>query len=294
MPSNKAESSIDDGEDNYSDSHVVRDDDPEEGEEVIKIAYLKKGYNWRNFITTSESENPVMVLPDYFPPQSSAKDCHVVARCKYLKIEPTQKNKAMIKGAIDTHQRKMMEKLKDWVQAFWIELCDPLEITHTDGKKVRSWEDLQDAVRQITDRNEAKKFVILFYLAFDFCRDFRKRLGLCLMKQFSIVLDMTRQSDDEAMDPNKNKPRATKDCFERLVTRVLAEQRKNINYLGTKTCGYSFTITRPGNIITEENENDTRSPCIFYTWMVMGRKVWFDFRETNCYSLLTFRLIPSQ
>ena len=95
-------------------------------------------------------------------------------------------------------------------------------------------------------------------MSFDFCDNFRKKISKCLMKQHGFRLEDRKVSALKNTVCTKRTPRKKKDCFEKLVSQILTDQRKNINNMSIVTCGYTFTNQRIGLIINDTNENKHR------------------------------------
>lgn len=254
--------------------------DPNDDGEVIQIDYMKKGYSFSKFIDTVTSDDKwIDVGEDYIPTSGDVRESFVVARCDYLGLELTQENKDITKGVMSSHQNLLRNLLKGWIQRFWVELSKPLGITYTDahrreGRPVVTFADFQCAVRQLKTREEAKKIAICMYVVFDFFDNFRKRISRPALKQYGLRLVPSEAPVGPVMgnDPTDHtiKYRRKKNCFERLATQMLTDQRKNINRISLASCGYTFTKTRPNGVITDANEKIFRRKKCFYPWMVMG------------------------
>lgn len=109
---------------------------------------------------------------------------------------------------------------------------------------------------------------------FDFCGNYRKKIVKALLKQFNLKVDeSTSVAITKVVDCSKRIERKKKNCFEKLVTQILTNERKNINKNAIATIGISWTIQRPGVILTEENDRLFRRPRRFYKWMLMGEFV---------------------
>lgn len=240
--------------------------------ETITIPFLSKGFDWSKFVTTT-SDPYIHVSPYYIPEVGNIEEKYVVARCKYLNTDLTNENKQQVKDILETHQHDMKKSLKSWIQQYWVELCKHLGIKFGDGFDVTTYQELQAAVRQCKSLGVAKKIVTCLYLSFDFCGNYRKKIGRCLLQQYSLILDERCNTDTKVSICDVRKSRKKKNCFEKLVTQILTEQRKNINNLAFKTCGVTFTYQRAGEEITAANERRFRKKRRYYRWMVMGKFV---------------------
>lgn len=265
--------------DNYeqdsNDECTINDDDDVEDEgELITVDCLLNGYDWSALVTTTKSDVQQMmnVGPDYIPSSGDIKENHIVNRCKYLDLDLSKINKESIKGVLESHQKALRNTIKEWIQRFWVDMCNGLSITFNDGCNVTNFEEFQTAVRQIKNREEARKIAICLYVSFDFCDNFRKKISKCLMKQHGFRLEDRKQTTLKTTVCTKRTPRKKKDCFEKLVSQILTDQRKNINNMSIVTCGYTFTNQRIGCIINNTNESKHRKKK-FYHWMVLGERV---------------------
>lgn len=269
---------LDEYSDSNSDSNSNESDElsytsNDEGETIL-IDYLKNGFDWGKYVTTviDEEKDPIIVTEDYIPSSGGIKEKYVVSRCKYLELELSKENKEMTHNILESHQRALRSTLKGWIQQFWVEMCPYLNITCNDGCTVENFNDFQTAVRQIKSRDEAKKFSICLYVCFDFCRNFRKKIARCLIKQYGFKVDkkkIVKHSDSKSCS-TKRKKRKLKDCFEKLVSQILTDQRKNVNNMSIITCGFSFTSQRSFLDLDETNETKFRKKKKFYDWMVLG------------------------
>jgi hypothetical protein len=274
---------------NDSESCGSDGDDPEEEHEpsvqdkgeVITIPFLKNRYDWGKFVTTTSAPD-ISVTPDYMPPGGLIEDSYVVARCKYLKMELTSENKVTVRDEIETHLHDMKGKLKTWIQNYWVELSKHVGLQFGEGCDVTTFMELQAAVRQCKCMEVAKKIVTILYLSFDFCGNYRRIIARCLMQQFGLILDEDNRVLTEVSSCGKRKPRKKKNCFEKLVTQMLTEQRKNINNNAFKTCGVTFTYQRAGELINKDNLKNFRKKKRFYSWMVMGDFVSVCFALFDC------------
>jgi hypothetical protein len=253
--------------------------DVEDGESVV-IPFLSNGYDWKRFVTTTSEPN-MYVTPDYIPEVGPITEEYVVARCTYLKMELTADNKEQIKDIMEAHQHQIKRTLKQWLQLYWVEVSQHCGIKFGQGNDVTTFAELQSAVRQCRNVDNAKQIVTCLYLSFDFCGNYRKKIAKCLMQQFGLILDEGKRCAPEKKSCGKRKPRKKRNCFEKLVTQIITEQRKNINNLAVKTCGIQFTYQRTGSLISEKNEFDFRKKRRFYTWMLLGEFVsychYFDY-----------------
>jgi hypothetical protein len=278
-------------EDTLSDIDGVQDDDssagganrpvdPDDDGELLEIDALKKGYSFSKYVNTVTKEDKwIDVSEDYIPTSGDVQESYVVARCNYLGLELTQANKDITKGVMTAHQHSLRLVFKEWIQRYWVELSRSLGITYTDihrrsGRPVTSFTEFQSAVRQVKSDEEAKKIATCLYVSFDFFDNFRRRISRPALRQYGLRLvpSETTVSPPSGDDP-LIKYRRKKDCFERLATQMLTDQRKNINRISLSTCRLTYTKTRPHGIINETNEKKFRRKKCFYPWMVMGTLV---------------------
>jgi hypothetical protein len=263
-----------------SDYGANRPVDPNDDGELLEIDGMKKGFSFSKYVdTVTKDDKWIEVSEDYIPTSGDVKDCYVVARCNYLGLELTLANKDITKGVMTAHQHSLRGTYKEWIQRYWVELCQPLGITYTDlhrrsGRAVSNFNDFQCAVRQIKTEDDAKKIATCLYISFDFIDNFRKRISRAALRQHGLRLV---PSEVPVEPPNGNDPaikfRRKKDCFERLASQMLTDQRKNINRISFSSCRYTFTKTRPTGVINDENEKKVRRKKCFYPWMVMGELV---------------------
>lgn len=269
-------------DDSNDDCTVIlnEDEDYEDEGEFVEMDILENGYDWSGLVTTTtelDIKHMTNVASDYIPSTGDIKENHVVSRCKYLEMELTKENKDYIKGILEAHQKELKNTLKEWLQAFWIDISKSLGITFNDGCNVTNFDELQTAIRQLTNREEARKVAICLYVSFDFCDNFRKKIAKCLMRQHGFRIEDKKQSIVKTAFCTKRATRKKKDCFEKLVSQILTDQRKNINNMSIATCGYTFTNVRIGILINDNNESKHRKRKKFYHWMVLGERVSFIF-----------------
>lgn len=248
-----------------------------DGGELVEVPFLKKGFPFKKYVTTvTKADKWIAVEENYIPTSTGITDKYVKARCQFLGLELTQENKKNIKDIMGSHQNAMRTTLKEWLQRYWVELCRPLGITYSDsrqsGRAVTSFSEFQSAVRQCKSDDEKRKLAICLYVSFDFTDNFRRRIGKALMREHSFQIDHTAVVEDnnESELGGNKKPRRKKDCFERLVSQILNDQRKNINKMAEKTCKYSFTNTRHNGVLNKKNERQFRRKKYYYPWMVLG------------------------
>ena len=249
------------------------EDIPVEDEgELIHIDILKNGFNWCKYCTTVDvvEERLITVSKDYIPVSGGITEKYIVNRCNFLKLELTIENKEKIKDILESHQRVLRNTVKQWIQWFWIEMCIPLGIHYNNGRNmVSTFAEFQTAIRQLKTREDAKKIAICLYVCFDFCNSFRKKISRNLMKQHGFKLD--NRKVETMTNSNNKKLRKRKDCFEKLVSQILTDQRKNLNNMSIITCGYTFTNQRTN--LNEYNEAKFRTRKKFYDWMILGENV---------------------
>lgn len=240
--------------------------------EFIAVPFLANGYDWRSLVTTTD-EATVSVAPDHLPEVGLIEETFVVNRCIFLNLELTNENKQKVKDLLEAHLHSIKRTLKKWVQHYWVEVANSLDIKFGTNFDVTNFSELQAAVRQCKTWDVAKKIVICLYLSFDFCGNYRKKVAKCLLLQFGLKLDERKYLLTEAKECGTRKSRKKRNCFEKLVTQIITEQRKNVNNLAIKTCGVTFTNQRPGDIITVNTELDYRKKRRFYDWMILGQFV---------------------
>jgi hypothetical protein len=237
--------------------------------EAIFVPFLARGYDW-NSLVTSVDKPTICVSPDYLPELGRVSEIYVVNRCKYLNLELTAENKEKVKDTMESHLHNVKTTLKRWLQKYWVDVAHSLNIKFGEGFDVTTYSELQSAVRQCRTAEVAKKIVITYYLSLDLCGNFRKKIAKCLLQQFGLKLEERKSHSSDKTQCGKRKSRKKKNCFEKLVTQIMTEQRKNINNIAVGTCGVTFTAQRAGILITDENEFDFRKKRRFYDWMVMG------------------------
>jgi hypothetical protein len=243
-------------DDDLSDEEVNNEAfDPNDTGELIDNEALKKGYSWKKLILTqTDALEWIDVAENYIPSSGNIKDKYVVNRCNYLGLELTQANKFRTMGVMQSHQYKIRTTLKDWFQ-------------RRSGRPVTKFIEFQSAVRQCKTLADAKKLAICLYVSFDFCDAFRRRMAKAVMKEHGLRFDPLVAEPVAVVpgDPNV-KTRRKKTCFEKLVTQILTDQRKNINKMSLATCKLTFTNTRPSGVITDANEKKFRRQKCFYDW----------------------------
>jgi hypothetical protein len=177
--------------------------------EIVTIPFLAHGFDWKSLVTTTSEPN-MYVTPDYIPEVGGIAEKYIVGRCNYLSMELTAENKQHVKDIMEAHQHQMKRTLKQWLQHYWVEVSKHVGIKFGNGNDVTTFSELQSAVRQCRNVGDAKKIVTCLYLSFDFCGNYRKKIGKCLMQQFGLKLDERKQSANETKACGKRKPRKKK------------------------------------------------------------------------------------
>ena len=99
------------------------------------------------------------------------------ARCKFLGLdENNADNVAEQYRQLQLHDMKFKSVCKDFVDRFFVLLCPHLQINYDGNRVIENFSHITAAFCQCQTRNDAKKFVYLFYLSFDFVERYREKI----------------------------------------------------------------------------------------------------------------------
>jgi len=198
-----------------------------------------------------------------------------LSRCRFLGWQTTEANHKTAKDELEIHIHVLKDTLRETFQRFWVDISEHCGIRYDGNKICRNYDQFLTSVRQMATEDDVKKLITCVYLSFDFLPNYRKDITNIVMRKHRLKLVDWDPPIDKAPSSPSGKSRRVKDCFEKLTTQVLTNQRKNLQNQASKTCGFSFTVQRPGDILNKDNEKNFRKKKTFYRWMVLGEKVKF-------------------
>jgi hypothetical protein len=217
-----------------------------------------------------DRERWILVTDQHVPTQTSITDAYGVARCQFLKQEPTPENVSYQIKELTWHKKRYLKVCRQFMERFLVTLSPELDITYDGNKKVENWSHILTAFCQVKSRKEVEKFVVLMYISFDFINSYRAKICNAVLRQIGIRIIKKSTSNRD-----KSKDRKRISCFESMTPTCLNGYRKSLSRMGVDTCGWSITNIRPGYVFNEENEYEYRDRKKIYHWMINGKQVSF-------------------
>ena len=168
------------------------------------------------------------------------------------------------------------------IYKFWFDIAQKLGICSYTGQAIRDNKSLTKALQLTNNEQELNKIVLLLHIIFDWLPDYQKNIMDLMEIKFPIKILKV-----PSITPKK---RSVYHCMHLIITKVMTQERKNMNSNLFRAIGIKVYITREkmkGKIDSSGNKIINKHPdrvhnCI-YPYMIRG-----NFVSNNIYEFINF------
>jgi hypothetical protein len=281
--------SVLDSDDDDNDDRGVVDTTPHFD---VKFPYFdnNKSWPWDQYVKihpSNEDQPPTLIPKNYLPTTTNIPKSSIINQIEFLGIPDTKENRDQVFQQITFHLKTARRIIKSWLNKFFVEFSQEMGIkcptSDGNGRVCTTVNDLKEAIISCETLDEVKRFFHLLYLTFDYMPNCNKIIAKLVMKQLALKIDpgIIATEREEILkkhnDSHQKSIRMTKNCFEKLIPKLLADVRKQYTTLIYQTFGTTFTMKRKYNV-KKGNEHmivkrTNRLLKKEYEWMISGQFV---------------------
>lgn len=235
----------------------------------IRLPWLETGYDWTALVPDifiqDKKKIKVKTIPfDLFPVDQMITEEHGKNYHKHLYNDNTINEEGIIDcmEQICTFRDQYKVFIVEILYKFWFDVATKIGI-YNNGIEIKNNKSFMKALLLIEEEFELKKIPLLLHVIFDFVPNFQSSIVHLVETKFNIKIIQPVKKENQ---------RIHKDCMHLLVTKMLANERKNINTNLHKMLGIKTGISRNKNDIDEKQSVTRKKKCI-YDWMIVGEFV---------------------
>jgi hypothetical protein len=256
----------------------------------IKLPWLETGYDWNPLnpqchdVSKNKKKLKIKTIPyDMFPEDNAITNDYGYRYFKHIhqhdnvNLEPTDIEISNIVELLCSFRDNYKAFITEIIYKFWFDIAKKIGICSYTGQAVRDNKSLVKALQLINNEQELHKIQLLLNIIFDWLPDYQKSIMDLMEIKFPIKILKV---------PLKSHKRSAYHCIHLLITKVMTQERKNINKNLNSAIGIKVYMTREknkGKIDSVGNKIIVKHPdrvhhCI-YPYMIRGNFVSNNFYE---------------